>query len=72
MRNKRQLGTAFMTEEQTTWSEMNKMVLRLKPPQKLHIPKQSLRRCVCIALTLYIWQKQISHFIIQREHKKTM
>eukprot|EP00198_Chlamydomonas_reinhardtii_P001158 XP_001690493.1 voltage-gated Ca2+ channel, alpha subunit [Chlamydomonas reinhardtii] len=37
-------GSAFLTNDQNEWAELTKMVFRLKPPEKSHLPTSRLRR----------------------------
>jgi hypothetical protein len=42
-----QTGSAFLTDDQTEWVELSRLVFRLKPPEKSPVPKNSFRRSVC-------------------------
>lgn len=44
IRMQSQTGSAFLTDDQTEWVEMSKLVLRLKPPEKSPVPVNKLRR----------------------------
>ncbi len=44
IRQQSQTGSAFLTDEQTEWAELSKMVFRLKPPDKSPVPENKYRR----------------------------
>lgn len=46
IRMQSQTGSAFLTDDQTEWVEMSKLVFRLKPPEKSPVPVNALRRFV--------------------------
>lgn len=46
IRMQSQTGSAFLTDDQTEWVEMSKLVFRLKPPEKSPVPVNKLRRYV--------------------------
>lgn len=48
IRMQSQTGSAFLTDDQTEWVEMSKLVFRLKPPEKSPVPVNALRRSVCV------------------------
>jgi hypothetical protein len=47
IRMQSQTGSAFLTDDQTEWVEMSKLVFRLKPPEKRPVPVNKIRRWVC-------------------------
>lgn len=44
IRMQSQTGSAFLTDDQTEWVEMSKLVFRLKPPEKSPVPVNKLRK----------------------------
>ena len=44
IRQQSQTGSAFLTDQQTEWAELSKMVFRLKPPEKSPVPRNKTRR----------------------------
>lgn len=44
IRMQSQTGSAFLTDDQTEWVEMSKLVFRLKPPEKSPVPLNQMRR----------------------------
>lgn len=45
IRMQSQTGSAFLTDDQTEWVELSRLVFRLKPPEKSPVPVNRLRRC---------------------------
>jgi hypothetical protein len=39
-----QTGSAFLTDDQTEWLELSRLVFRLKPPEKSPVPVNKFRR----------------------------
>lgn len=39
-----QTGSAFLTDDQTEWVELSRLVFRLKPPEKSPVPVNKLRK----------------------------
>jgi hypothetical protein len=46
IRMESQTGSTFLTDDQTEWVEMSKLVFRLKPPDKSPVPVNKIRKCV--------------------------
>lgn len=44
IRMQSQTGSAFLTDDQTEWVELSRLVFRLKPPEKSPVPANKLRR----------------------------
>ena len=39
-----QTGSAFLTDDQTEWVELSRLVFRLKPPEKSPVPVNKFRK----------------------------
>jgi hypothetical protein len=39
-----QTGSAFLTDDQTEWVELSRLVFRLKPPEKSPVPVNKIRQ----------------------------
>lgn len=39
-----QTGSAFLTDDQTEWVELSRLVFRLKPPEKSPVPTHKFRK----------------------------
>eukprot|EP00775_Hariotina_reticulata_P006841 gene6841-7059_t len=44
IRMQSQTGSAFLTDDQTEWVELSRLVFRLKPPEKSPVPANAFRR----------------------------
>jgi hypothetical protein len=43
-----QTGSAFLTDDQTEWVELSRLVFRLKPPEKSPVPVNKFRKLVAV------------------------